>query len=143
MTSLLVLILVTLKPIHTSKKQSTPCLDGWLKRGLFEGTNIGVEEEDWDDELPSWVDAAQAASGVTMGKKKSVEPAEATFGFQRASRISVQTSTSLEIEALDNEYEATPMVTKGSSIVHRPTLLTYCSRACVELLGELFVTHFQ
>lgn len=82
----------------------------WLvEKRFIRRTNIGVEEKDWDDELPSWVDAAQSASGVTMGKKKSIEPAEATFGFQRASRISVQTTNSLEIEALDNEYEATPM----------------------------------
>ena len=44
----------------------------WLvEKRFIRRTNIGVEEEDWDDELPSWVDAAQAASGVTMGKKKS------------------------------------------------------------------------
>ena len=43
----------------------------WLvEKRFIRRTNIGVEEEDWDDELPSWVDAAQAASGVTMGKKK-------------------------------------------------------------------------
>ena len=42
----------------------------WLvEKRFIRRTNIGVEEEDWDDELPSWVDAAQAASGVTMGKK--------------------------------------------------------------------------
>ena len=82
----------------------------WLVEKRFvRRTNIGSIEESWDDETPSWVDAAQSASGVSFSKQKSREPAEATFGFQRASRISVEDSLSFDTEALDNEYEATPM----------------------------------
>ena len=82
----------------------------WLVDKRFvRRTNVGSIEENWDDETPSWVDAAQSASGVSFSKSKSREPNEATFGFQRASSISVGNSLSLDIEALDNEYEATPM----------------------------------
>ena len=82
----------------------------WLVDKRFvRRTNVGSIEENWDDETPSWVDAAQSASGVSFSKSKSREPTEATFGFQRASSISVGNSLSLDIEALDNEYEATPM----------------------------------
>ena len=82
----------------------------WLVDKRFvRRTNVGSIEENWDDETPSWVDAAQSASGVSFSKSKSREPNEATFGFQRASSISVGNSLSFDIEALDNEYEATPM----------------------------------
>jgi len=82
----------------------------WLvEKRFIRRTNIGVEEETWDDEVPSWVDAAQAASGVSMSQRKSKEPVEATFGFQRASKINVTSPNSFEYEAFDNEYEATPM----------------------------------
>ena len=82
----------------------------WLVDKRFvRRTNVGSIEENWDDETPSWVDAAQSASGVSFSKSKSREPIEATFGFQRASSISVGNSLSFDTEALDNEYEATPM----------------------------------
>ena len=82
----------------------------WLVDKRFvRRTNVGSIEENWDDETPSWVDAAQSASGVSFSKSKSREPTEATFGFQRASSINVGNSLSFDIEALDNEYEATPM----------------------------------
>ncbi len=82
----------------------------WLVDKRFvRRTNVGSIEENWDDETPSWVDAAQSASGVSFSKSKSREPTEATFGFQRASSISVGNALSFDTEALDNEYEATPM----------------------------------
>ena len=82
----------------------------WLVDKRFvRRTNVGSIEENWDDETPSWVDAAQSASGVSFSKSKSREPTEATFGFQRASSISAGYSQSFDTEALDNEYEATPM----------------------------------
>ena len=82
----------------------------WLVEKRFvRRTNIGDVSENWDDETPSWVDAAQAASGVSLSKSKTLEPTEATFGFQRASEISISSSMSLDVEALDNEYEATAM----------------------------------
>ena len=82
----------------------------WLVDKRFvRRTNVGSIEENWDDETPSWVDAAQSASGVSFSKSKSREPTEATFGFQRASSISVGNSQSFDTEALDNEYEATSM----------------------------------
>ena len=82
----------------------------WLVDKRFvRRTNVGSIEENWDDETPSWVDAAQAASGVSFCKSNSREPTEATFGFQRASSISIGNSQSFDTEALDNEYEATPM----------------------------------
>ena len=88
-------------------------IDGMLKwlveKRFVRRTNVGNLEENWDDETPSWVDAAQSASGVSFSKSKSREPTEATFGFQRASSISAGTSLSFDVEALDNEYEATPM----------------------------------
>ena len=44
----------------------------WLVEKRFvRRTNVGVEEEEWDDEIPSWVDAAQSASGVSLTTKKS------------------------------------------------------------------------
>ena len=82
----------------------------WLVDKRFvRRTNVGSIEENWDDETPSWVDAAQSASGVSFSKSNSREPTEATFGFQRASSISIGNSQSFDTEALDNEYEATPM----------------------------------
>lgn len=82
----------------------------WLvEKRFIRRTNVGSEEEDWNDDVPSWVDAAQTASGVSLSKNKSIEPTEVTFGFQKASRISAQASNSFEFEAMDNEYEATPM----------------------------------
>ena len=82
----------------------------WLvEKRFIRRTNVGSEEEDWNDEVPSWVDAAQTASGVSLSKNKSIEPTEVTFGFQKASRISAQASNSFDFEAMDNEYEATPM----------------------------------
>ena len=82
----------------------------WLvDKRFIRRTNLGTEEEVWDDEVPSWVDAAQLASGVSISKSKSREPVEATFGFQRASKITVAEMSSPEYEATDNEYEATLM----------------------------------
>lgn len=82
----------------------------WLVEKRFvRRTNAGVVNETWDDDTPSWVDAAQSASGVSLSSNKSKEPIEATFGFQRASKISISTPTSFNVEALDSEYEATPM----------------------------------
>ena len=82
----------------------------WLvEKRFIRRTNVGTEEEDWNDDVPSWVDAAQTASGVSLSKNKSTEPTEVTFGFQKASRISSQVSNSFDFEAMDNEYEATPM----------------------------------
>ncbi len=82
----------------------------WLvEKRFIRRTNVGSEEEDWNDDVPSWVDAAQTASGVSLSKNKSIEPTEVTFGFQKASRISAQASNSFDFEAMDNEYEATPM----------------------------------
>ena len=82
----------------------------WLvDKRFIRRTNLGTEEEVWDDEVPSWVDAAQSASGVSISKSKSREPVEATFGFQRASKITVAEMSSPEYEATDNEYEATLM----------------------------------
>ena len=82
----------------------------WLVEKRFvRRTNLGTEEETWDDEVPSWVDVAQSASGVSFSKSSSREPVEATFGFQKASRIGISSTNQLTYEALDNEYEATPM----------------------------------
>ena len=82
----------------------------WLvEKRFIRRTNVGSEEEIWNDEIPSWVDAAQSASGVSISKSKSREPVEATFGFQRASRINISEISSLDFEAIDNEYEATNM----------------------------------
>jgi len=82
----------------------------WLvDKRFIRRTNLGTEEEVWDDEVPSWVDAAQSASGVSISKSKSREPVEATFGFQRASKITLAEVSSPEYEATDNEYEATLM----------------------------------
>ena len=91
-------------------KENIDTMLKWLVEKRFvRRTNVGTLEENWDDETPSWVDAAQSASGVSFSKSKSREPTEATFGFQRASSISVGDSLSFDVEALDNEYEATPM----------------------------------
>ena len=58
----------------------------WLvEKRFIRRTNVGEQEESWNDEIPSWVSAAQSASGVSMVKKKSTEPVEATFGFKKAS----------------------------------------------------------
>jgi helicase len=82
----------------------------WLvEKRFIRRTNIGENHESWDDETPSWVDAAQSASGVSFSSNKSKEPAEATFGFQRASRIKISTPVSFDVEALDTCYEATSM----------------------------------
>jgi helicase len=82
----------------------------WLvEKRFIRRTNIGDNHESWDDETPSWVDAAQSASGVSFSSNKSKEPTEATFGFQRASRIKISTPVSFDVEALDTCYEATSM----------------------------------
>jgi helicase len=82
----------------------------WLvEKRFIRRTNIGENHESWDDETPSWVDAAQSASGVSFSSNKSKEPTEATFGFQRASRIKISTPVSFDVEALDTCYEATSM----------------------------------
>lgn len=80
----------------------------WLvKKRFIRRTTIGNLEDTWDDEKPSWVDVAQSAAGVSLSK--SSEQVEATFGFQRASRINIPEVSSPDYESLDNEYEATPM----------------------------------
>jgi hypothetical protein len=39
----------------------------WLvEKRFIRRTNIGENHESWDDETPSWVDAAQSASGVSQ-----------------------------------------------------------------------------
>lgn len=82
----------------------------WLvDKRFIRRKNIGTINESWDDETPSWVDVAQNASGVQISSNKSKEPIEATFGFQRASEITISVSKSFDVEALDTEYEATPM----------------------------------
>tara|TARA_B110001452_G_scaffold247171_1_gene233060 strand:- start:2356 stop:3390 length:1035 start_codon:yes stop_codon:yes gene_type:complete len=85
----------------------------WLvEKRFIRRTNIGSVSESWDDETPSWVEAAQSASGVDFKSTKSTkskEPTEATFGFQRASTIKISTPNSFDVEALDTSYEATPM----------------------------------
>ena len=90
----------------------------WLAEKRFiRRTNIGRRRR-LHDEL-SFADAAQAASGVTMGKKKSVEPAEATL-----IPVSIENINSdfefTEIEALDMNTKQLQWV-KGCSIVYRPT----------------------
>ena len=82
----------------------------WLvEKRFIRRTNVGTQEEEWDDTIPVWVDAAKSASGVDISRKKSIEPTEATFGFQRASSISVVPKNNFTIEALDTTYEATSM----------------------------------
>ena len=82
----------------------------WLvEKRFIRRTNVGTQEEEWDDTIPVWVDAAKSASGVDISRKKSIEPTEATFGFQRASSISVVPENNFTIEALDTTYEATSM----------------------------------
>ena len=93
----------------------------WLvEKRFIRRTNVGEQEESWNDEIPSWVSAAQSASGVSMVKKKSTEPIEATFGFKKASSMGVTGSNSFEYEALDNEYEATSMGHRVSQLYIDP-----------------------
>ena len=68
------LILVTLKPIHICKKPLIPCLAWLVEKRFVRRTNLGTEEETWDDEVPSWVDVAQSASGVSLSKSSVREP---------------------------------------------------------------------
>jgi helicase len=82
----------------------------WLvDKRFIRRVTVGSISETWDDDKPSWVDAAQSASGVSFASKKSKEPIEATFGFQRASKITIETPPSFDVEAADSSYEATPM----------------------------------
>ena len=121
----------------------------WLvEKRFIRRTNVGINEEDWNDDTPSWVDAAQSASGVSLSKSKSREPVEATFGFQRASKISISTPLSLDIEALDNEYEATAMGERVAQLYIDPLsadiLLDGLRRAVRRLVREsLPVTSFS
>ena len=94
----------------------------WLvEKRFIRRANVGTVSESWDDETPSWVDAAQSASGVSFSTNKTREPTEATFGFQRASSITISTPESFEVEALDTRYEATAMgerVAQLLSLIH-------------------------
>ena len=95
---------------HSYLQENIDTMLRWLvEKRFIRRTNVGDNIESWDDDKPSWVDAAQSASGVGLSSTKSKEPTEATFGFQRASRISLSTPTSFDVEALDTSYEATPM----------------------------------
>ena len=95
---------------HSYLQENIDSMLRWLvEKRFIRRTNIGSIHESWDDETPSWVDAAQSASGVSFTSNKSKEPTEATFGFQRASGIKISTPVSFDVEALDTSYEATSM----------------------------------
>ena len=95
---------------HSYLQENIDSMLKWLvEKRFIRRTNVGTISESWDDETPSWVDAAQSASGVSFSSNKTREPTEATFGFQRASSITISTPESFEVEALDTRYEATAM----------------------------------
>ncbi len=95
---------------HSYLQENIDSMLRWLvEKRFIRRTNVGTVSESWDDETPSWVEAAQSASGVDFKSNKSKEPTEATFGFQRASTIKISTPNSFDVEALDTSYEATPM----------------------------------
>ena len=120
----------------------------WLVDKRFvRRTNVGSINENWDDETPSWVDAAQSASGVSISSSKSKEPTEATFGFQRASKIEITSSNSYDMEALDTTYEATAMGERVAQLYIDPLsadiLIDGLRRAVRRIVRKtLPVTHF-
>lgn len=134
---------------HSYLQENIDSMLRWLvEKRFIRRKNIGTISESWDDETPSWVDAAQSASGVTMSAKKSKEPTEATFGFQRASSIAVSSSVIFDVEALDTEYEATPMGERIAQLYIDPLsadiLIDGLRRAVRRIVREsLPVTHFS
>lgn len=120
----------------------------WLVDKRFvRRTNVGSINENWDDDTPSWVDAAQSASGVSISSSKSKEPTEATFGFQRASKIEITSSNSYDMEALDTTYEATAMGERVAQLYIDPLsadiLIDGLRRAVRRIVRKtLPVTHF-
>lgn len=134
---------------HSYLQENIDGMLRWLvEKRFIRRKNIGTINESWDDETPSWVDAAQSASGVTMTGKKSKEPVEATFGFQRASRIAVSSTAIFDVEALDTEYEATPMGERIAQLYIDPLsadiLIDGLRRAVRRIVREsLPVTHFS
>jgi helicase len=134
---------------HSYLQENIDGMLRWLvEKRFIRRKNIGTISESWDDETPSWVDAAQSASGVTMSGKKSKEPVEATFGFQRASRIAVSGTAIFDVEALDTEYEATPMGERIAQLYIDPLsadiLIDGLRRAVRRIVREsLPVTHFS
>jgi helicase len=134
---------------HSYLQDNLDSMLRWLvEKRFIRRTNIGTNNESWDDETPSWVDAAQSASGVKISSSKSKEPVEATFGFQRASNITVSTPTSLNVEALDTEYEATPMGERVAQLYIDPLsadiLIDGLRRAVRRIVRDsLPVTHFS
>ena len=110
---------------------------------------IGKTIENWDDDTPTWVDAAQSASGVKLSTKENrKEPREASFGFQRASEI-VRSISNLPLsESPDNFYEATPMGERIAQLMIDPLsadiLLDGLRRAVRRLVRQdLPVTSFS
>ena len=134
---------------HSYLQENIDGMLRWLVEKRFvRRKNIGTINESWDDETPSWVDAAQSASGVKMSARKSKEPIEATFGFQRASSIAVSNIDTLDVEALDTEYEATPMGERIAQLYIDPLsadiLIDGLRRAVRRIVREsLPVTHFS
>lgn len=134
---------------HSYLQENIDSMLRWLVEKRFvRRKNIGTINESWDDETPSWVDAAQSASGVKMSARKSKEPIEATFGFQRASSIAVSSTDTLDVEALDTEYEATPMGERIAQLYIDPLsadiLIDGLRRAVRRIVREsLPVTHFS
>lgn len=93
----------------------------WLvDKRFIRRRNIGSRNEDWDDDIPSWVDVAKSASGVEMIKERVIEPSEATFGFRKASNIEQQIIDFASTEAFDTEYEATDMGQKVAQLYIDP-----------------------
>ena len=81
----------------------------WLvEKRFIRRTSTGTVIENWDDEIPSWVDVATQASGVSISSKKSYEPVEATFGFRKANTYNF-TEEVPSVESVDSTYEATAM----------------------------------
>ena len=81
----------------------------WLvEKRFIRRTSTGNAIETWDDEIPTWVDVATQASGVSFSSKKSREPIEATFGFRKATTYNA-TEEFQKVESLDSTYSATPM----------------------------------
>jgi len=133
---------------HSYLQENIDSMLRWLvDKRFIRRKSIGTINESWDDETPSWVDAAQNASGVKISSKKSKEPIEATFGFQKASKIAISVSQAFDVEALDTEYEATPMGERISQLYIDPLsadiLLDGLRRAVRRLVREsLPVTNF-
>ena len=134
---------------HSYLQENIDGMLRWLvEKRFIRRKSIGTISESWDDETPSWVDAAQSASGVTMSAKKSKEPTEATFGFKRASSIAISSTEIFNVEALDTEYEATAMGERIAQLYIDPLsadiLIDGLRRAVRRIVREsLPVTHFS